>query len=175
MRLDLQIQKCDYMAVMNQQEIERLRRKITDPFDKEIKDLERQIQQKQKDRQKAVEAFETVLPFLAKGMPTNRSSKRERTTKGEQSGTLIAAVKDILPDLDQPFNIKTVIDRIIQNYPEFKNPNTTSISGILKKFHEDRVIERVEKGQGNKPSWYRLPEKQESRNDEQMEEATVTA
>lgn len=133
---------------MNVKDLEKMREQIKALYKKKREELDAQ----EAAALQSLDVLEKLSPELS---PTIPSTTLVSTENGK-SGTLIDAVKSILPDLIGPFDINNVISLLEQKYSDLPRLNPTSISGILRELYEADVIERLEKGQGKRPSIYKL-------------------
>jgi hypothetical protein len=90
----------------------------------------------------------------------------------QQPISLIKAVESILPDLPETFTINEVIGLINRKHVEHRNPNPTSISGVLRKLTngERPQLVRLVKGEGKLPSIYQVSRVAAPAHEDQQEE-----
>ena len=126
-------------------------------------------------------AHEGIDAFFLISQETNNSDftyepKPVQTRKREKRGTLDAAVRDVIPSIPGDIDINVVIQRITETHPEIKQPIvTTSVSGILRELVDEGIIELLEKGQGKRPSRYRMLSQPREPNEERSEEIAVAS
>jgi predicted transcriptional regulator len=119
---------------MKQRDYERLRREIEERYKGDLAALERIWQ-------------------MAQGMDSNAAVEVAPRIEG-----LTEAVRAILPDLNEPFNLRSVIARLNDNpdqqIVEAARNRPSSISTVLKRIEKAGEIRLIEKGSGKRASSY---------------------
>lgn len=146
----------DTAAIVEQ--FNKMRQAVIDHYDKKIEDTIQSLLAERENLLRGIEANIELLsnPGFVPEQPTLFTGMSYATI--QQPISLINAVESILPNLPDVFTINEVIALINQNYPEHRNPNPTSISGILRKLisDEEPLIVRLKKGKGRMPSYYQV-------------------
>jgi len=125
------------------------------------KEYNRLKQQFEAEYRKKIEALEIIYQATRESKSESQTEKRERKP---QEGTLTAAIKEALDVFtSHAFDINDVIKTVEGMHPEVKRPiNPTSVSGALKKFERDGLLEIVQSGRGKRPHVYRNRHQEES-------------
>lgn len=144
----------DTAAIIEQ--FSKMRQAVIDHYDQKIEDTVRLLLAERENMLRSIEANKELI-LNTEHMPEQPALFADYTMI-QQPISLIKAVESILPNLPDIFTINEVIYLINQNYPEHRNPNPTSISGILRKLisDEEPLIVRVKKGKGRMPSYYQV-------------------
>ncbi len=109
-------------------------------------------QQIEADYKRKLEALELVWQMARE--TDNAVENREKTAK---AGTLMGAIRSVLPIVNGEFDINTIISLVEETHPNIKKPiNPTSVSGSLKKLERSGRIVLTEAGAGKRPNMYRL-------------------
>lgn len=146
----------DNAAIIEQ--FDKMRQAVIDYYGQKIEDTVKSILAERENVLRNMEANKELV--LNSGSMLEQQDLFAGTSYAvpQQTISLIKAVESILPNLPNIFTINEVIALINQSYPEHRNPNPTSISGVLRKFISDKepLIVRLKKGKGRMPSYYQV-------------------
>jgi hypothetical protein len=110
-------------------------------------------QQIENDYKKKLEALDIIWQMAKENVRETPVNGKSSTVK---AGTLMGAIRQVLPFVSGEFDINTIIQLVEARRPDIKTPiNPTSVSGSLRKLEKANAIVLMEAGAGKRPNRYR--------------------
>lgn len=110
-------------------------------------------QQLEAEYKRKLEALETVWQFARESTRETAPAKRDSAGR---AGTLMGAIRSVLPYVEGEFDINTIIKLVEERNKDIRKPiNPTSVSGSLRKLEKANAIMLTEVGAGKRPNRYR--------------------